>query len=556
MRIGERIGNYVLESVLGSGGQAEVYLARDVSLHRLAAVKICTHAATLIPVQEARLLARLDHPGIVTVYHLERAGNNWYIALQYLDGGSVADMLKRTGPASLPAALAIGRDTAAALAHAHSRDIVHGDLKPQNMLLSRSGRVSLIDFGLGVGGRAVIGKTPVGTPYFMANELWEGSPPSKPADVYALAVVMCQLISGKLPFPANDVEELRRLQKTQPPRFPESMPKQIRDLLAGCLSLAPSSRPSSEELASALDRLQIWARREKRKRSQAKAAGATTIAPMVGQNSNQLAGALDALLAEYASGSVLAACLSSRVGQAKLLEDEPALSLLEGDGGRMQHIAVELACGRLEWRSLETMMRTDSTLATDDVMMPRGLVVGMDVPAAADARSLRDVAACVARLTKRGAHVVARGPGMELRLLGNAAAVEGIRVVHRTWPPLAASDIAAFVREWTTNVTKRRVRWSWSALSLLTTSFEQGDAPIDRTMHNALMLCLLGGDRVLTTWHVSGGLAHSQYLLVASGVQPEWARKPTPWPPIDESPSSDKQRESKNLNVTANEVES
>ncbi len=367
MRIGERIGNYVLESLLGQGGQAEVFLARDVSLHRLAAVKICTqHAATLVPVQEARLLARLDHPGIVTVYHLERVGNYWYIALQYLEGGSIAQMLKRSGPVSVPIALAMGRDTAAALAHAHSRDIVHGDLKPQNMLLSRSGRVSLIDFGLGIGGRAsVVGKNPVGTPHFMAHEIWEGAPPSKAADVYALAVVLCQLLSGRLPFNATDVEELKRLQRTTPPRFADSIPKQIRELLEGCLSRSPQSRPSSEELAAALDRLSVWARREKRKQKQQSSPAPQQVEPAV-------ASSLEPLLGEYASGSLLTACLTPRMGDVKLAQEDASLILLEGPGGRMQHIAVEIACGRLEWRSIESMMAREALYAMIEFYTDRG----------------------------------------------------------------------------------------------------------------------------------------------------------------------------------------
>ncbi len=524
MRIGERIGNYVLESSLGSGGQAEVFLARDVSLHRLAAVKICTHGGTLLPVQEARLLARLDHPGIVTVYHLERVGNLWYIALQYLDGGSVAQMLQRTGPVPVASALAMGRDVAAAIGHAHSRDIVHGDLKPQNMLLSRSGRVSLIDFGLGVGGGAgVVGKTPVGTPHFMAHEIWDGAPPSRASDVYAVAVVLCQLISGSVPFDAADVDELRRAQRTQEPRFDAAIPKPVRDLLAGCLARAPATRPSTEELTAALERLTAWARREDRKRRQQHAeAKSATASASAAQGDDPL----EALLAEHASGSTLALSLTGRLGDSRIADEAPSLFLVEGDGGRMQHIAVERACGRIEWRSLDEMMRSES-----GDLAQRGLVIGVDVPEGIDARSLARVVSSIARITARTVHVVARGRQADLSALATAASGAGVTVARRAWPTITQDNLVAFVRDWTARVTSRRIHWSWSALSLAANAFEQGDGPLDRIMHNAVMLCITCGDRVLTTWHVSGALAHSQYLLAAADVKSEWASKPKSWPP-------------------------
>lgn len=527
MRIGERIGNYVLESLLGTGGQAEVFLARDVSLHRLAAVKVCIHGGALVPVQEARLLARLDHPGIVTVYHLERVGNHWYIALQYFDGGSVAQLLQRSGKLPLPSALAMGRDVAAAIAHAHSRDIVHGDLKPQNMLLSRSGRVSLIDFGLGIGGGAgVVGKSPVGTPHFMAHELWDATPPSRSSDVYALAVALCQLISGTVPFNAGDVEELKRLQRTQEPHLDSTIPKPVQDLLRGCLARAPSTRPAADELAAALDRLTTWARREERKQRQLK-----TVATKPDTRTGDKR--LEGLLVEYASGAILEACVAKRLGETNVAAESPTLYLLEDNGTRMQQIAVERVCGRLEWRGLDEMLQPESLIESGQVH--RGVVIGMAVPSGVDSRLLTLVGGCVTQITALGAHVVARGRRADIDILAEAAAAAAVQVARPAWSDLPQKELAPFVREWTALVTGRQVHWSWSALTRAIEAFSRGEAPLDRIMHNAVMLSLAGGDRVLTTWHVSGALAHSGYLLAAADIKSDWAKKPKSWPPRDEA---------------------
>lgn len=553
MRIGERIGNYVLESLLGQGGQAEVYLARDVSLHRLAAVKICLHATTLVPVQEARLLARLDHPGIVKVYHLERAGNYWYIALEYLEGGSVAELLKRSGPPGINAALAIGRDAAAAMAHAHSRDIVHGDLKPQNMLFSRSGRVCIIDFGLAVTGRvALISKSPVGTPYFMASEIWDGAPPGKPADVYALAVVICQLLSGKPPFPANDVEELRRLQKTDAPQFADSVPRHMRDLLSGCLSRDPTQRPSTKELAAALDRLARGTKREGKKEPKKKKA---TSSPPNNEAALALSGLVEIVLGEYASATILSKLVSARLKDRDILGSEPSVVLLPGDAGRLQRLAIEHTCGPVEWRSIDTLA-TEPVVASTDGARGR-TVVGVELSQAMNERLVASAAASAADMVKRGVHVVALGPADSLDQFGRVAAARDVATRKEELLTFTRDELLALVRQWTADVTAQKVCWTWSALIMAAGSFERGTAPIDRTMHNALMLCLAGRQRIVTTWHVSGAVAHAQYLLDASAIRTEWLRKPTPWPPTklpfgSRAPSV--LRDS-NMNANADEVE-
>jgi hypothetical protein len=126
-------------------------------------------------------------------------------------------------------------------------------------------------------------------------------------------------------------------------------------------------------------------------------------------------------------------------------------------------------------------------------------------------------------------------------------------------PMLTHDELLTLIRQWTADVTAQKVCWTWSALTMAAGSFERGTAPIDRTIHNAVMLCLVSRQRIITTWHVSGAIAHGQYLLDASAIRTEWLHKPNPWPPVklpfagSHAPSV--LREPNIMNANADEVE-
>src|SRR4029453_10438808 len=140
LKPGASVGRYVIESPLGSGGMGDVYLAEDTGLHRRVALKLLPGAiaaddtARKRLVREAQAAAGLDHPNICTIYEVGEANGHSYIAMQYIDGETLAERLKR-GPLDLPSAISLGRQVAEALAEAHRLGIVHRDIKPQNIML-------------------------------------------------------------------------------------------------------------------------------------------------------------------------------------------------------------------------------------------------------------------------------------------------------------------------------------------------------------------------------------------------------------------------------------
>ena len=148
--VGSVVANYVIDSVLGRGAEGSVFLARDTLLGRQVALKTLRVAeiGETRGVEEARLLASLEHPHILRVYHTKRHHGVWFVVSEYLGGGSLQARVERTGPLPIPQALELMAQIASALSHVHASGIVHRDVKPQNMLLSQAGQLKLADFGL------------------------------------------------------------------------------------------------------------------------------------------------------------------------------------------------------------------------------------------------------------------------------------------------------------------------------------------------------------------------------------------------------------------------
>src|SRR5829696_7424015 len=150
---GSRVGSFIIHAPIGAGGMGEVYLAEDERLRRRVALKVLPpHLATDDAagkrlLREARAAATLDHPNICTVYEIGEADGHGFIAMQYIEGDTLADRLKRA-PLELPTAISIGAQVARALAEAHRHGIVHRDVKPQNVMVSADNHATVLDFGL------------------------------------------------------------------------------------------------------------------------------------------------------------------------------------------------------------------------------------------------------------------------------------------------------------------------------------------------------------------------------------------------------------------------
>jgi hypothetical protein len=209
--VGLVAGRYRPVGLLGRGGMGVVYEAVDEVLGRRVAVKMLTAVEGLAAdnealerfMREARALARIDHPSVVTLYDTGVHDGTPYLVMQVLDGVSLADLVATAGPLPPAAVASVALGVTDALAAAHEAGVLHRDVKPSNVGIDRAGRVVLQDFGLArLAGEAVITRTGVlmGTPQFIAPEAIRGVLPEPAADLYGLGACMYLMITGELPF--------------------------------------------------------------------------------------------------------------------------------------------------------------------------------------------------------------------------------------------------------------------------------------------------------------------------------------------------------------------
>lgn len=262
---GSLLGGYRIRARLGAGGYADVYRAEQVQLGREVALKVLRAAAADAPtdalpsfLREARAAAALSDPRLVQVFDLGEADGRWYLSMELVRGGTLAEALRRDGPAPWRALLPILRDVAGALQVAHRAGLVHRDVKPANILLTGDGRAKLADLGLvrdigGLGDR-------LGTAAYMAPEQLAAAPIDRRVDVYALGCTAYHVLSGQPPFGGTTKDILRRKRTEAPPPFdpglgvPAAVDHFVRERL---LATAPAARPAdADEVLAELDRLE------------------------------------------------------------------------------------------------------------------------------------------------------------------------------------------------------------------------------------------------------------------------------------------------------------
>ncbi|MDX2013858.1 MAG: bifunctional serine/threonine-protein kinase/formylglycine-generating enzyme family protein [Myxococcaceae bacterium] len=248
LKPGSTIGDFQVQRLIGEGTQGRVYLAQDLTLGRRVALKILKATSPESErrlIDEARTTARFSHPHIVTIFQADVWEGQPYLALEYLEGESLRDWLGH-GPLALVEALRLVQAIAEALAEAHRHGIVHADLKPENVVVTRGGGLKVVDFGLsrlvgdGNGGGS-------GTPAYAAPERFEAPAPSGAMDVWALGVVLFELCTGRRPF-----DHPERSVGVGWPLGVLALPSAA--TLTAMLAFSPEQRPTAGDVAEALRR--------------------------------------------------------------------------------------------------------------------------------------------------------------------------------------------------------------------------------------------------------------------------------------------------------------
>jgi formylglycine-generating enzyme required for sulfatase activity len=272
----ERVDEYRLLEPLGRGAMGQVYRAHDERLDRAVAIKFVLGSDATAQerfANEARAIARLSHPNVVAIYRVGEHEGWPYLVSEFVRGTGL-ERLPR--PVSWQQALRIATDLARGLAAAHRRGVLHRDIKPANAILADDGTVKLLDFGLaklleaplasgarapakGEGLSLTQTGALVGTPLYLAPELWCGAPATAAADVYALGALLFDLCAGRPPHVAQSLRELRAAVATTAPELRAVVPATdaaFSAIVARCLAVDPAARyPSGEALLSALEEL-------------------------------------------------------------------------------------------------------------------------------------------------------------------------------------------------------------------------------------------------------------------------------------------------------------
>ena len=275
--VGQTLGRYKITSLLGEGGMGAVYKARDDMLKRDVAIKVMNPQYARIGnfqerfLQEARTVARISHPGVVQVYDFSQEQAQLYIVMEFIPGKSLkqtlTEMRARGAWVSLTEAVEIVRQVAVAIDYAHNQGVLHRDIKPDNIMLRPEQseglpyRPVITDLGLAKlsGGEVetAVG-TSLGTPAYMSPEQTLGKPVTPASDVYSLGILLFELSTARLPFPAKNLTEALKAHTQQPPPAPRSIrseiPQSLESIILKCLEKDPANRyPHAAALAQALE---------------------------------------------------------------------------------------------------------------------------------------------------------------------------------------------------------------------------------------------------------------------------------------------------------------
>jgi serine/threonine-protein kinase len=275
LRPGDSLGRYRIEGLLGAGGMGRVYLALDRTLRRTVAIKVADGGAfdSESTLREARVTAALCHPSICAVYEVGHLDGHDFIVLEHVKGVRLSSIIHTMQRLPVEVALHYELQLADAVAHAHDRDIIHGDINSSNVLVATDGRVKVLDFGLAVR-RAVTDASDAettnpsaspslaGTVPYMAPERLRGDTPDERSDIWALGVLLFEMVTGSRPFRGVTPYELASHILCDQRSAPSvGVPPAVAGVIERCLSAPPAHRfPNVRALMAALDDIEFAAR--------------------------------------------------------------------------------------------------------------------------------------------------------------------------------------------------------------------------------------------------------------------------------------------------------
>ena len=249
-------GRYRLMAQQGSGGMAVIYKAQDLELSRIVAVKILRPSLTADPTfltrfkNEARSVANLQHPNIVTIYDVGSDGPTQFIVMEFVDGQDLKKIIKTDGILTVDRALKIAIQICAGIGFAHRAQLVHADVKPQNILVTRGDIVKVTDFGIA---QAFSDTQPPekqqvvwGSPHYFSPEQAKGDKPTPASDVYSIGIVMFEMLTGRLPYVGGDQQQLAlahiRDRVPMVTEFNPSVPDALAQIVYKVMSKEPGMR--------------------------------------------------------------------------------------------------------------------------------------------------------------------------------------------------------------------------------------------------------------------------------------------------------------------------
>ena len=301
---------YEIGKRIGRGGMAEIFQARDILLDRPVAIKVLFPEFATDPAfverfrREAQAAANLNHPNIVGVYDWGKVNNTYYIAMEYVNGRTLADILKQSGTLTPMQVCDVMSEVASALISAHQNGVIHRDVKPGNILVSTTGQVKVADFGiaraLGSGVEQGLTQTGavMGTATYFSPEQAQGASTDQRSDIYSLGVVMYEMLSGSAPFTGENAVAIayKQVHEQAMPlnQRVATVPPEIAAIVAKCMQKSPDDRYSSadqvrDELRRFVEGMPVLAMSEHAANNDK-----TRVLPQTETNATTLAGAQDA----------------------------------------------------------------------------------------------------------------------------------------------------------------------------------------------------------------------------------------------------------------------